>query len=105
MYDITMTNTTCKDFKNTTLKDNIILCGEIENVGVTKTKSGKTPGQEMAFVTMSDGTGVIDSVVFFPEAYKAYRNILFDGNVIIIKGNRAKSGDSLIVEKTYIPKT
>jgi DNA polymerase-3 subunit alpha len=105
MYDITMTNTTCKDFKNTTLKDNIILCGEIESVGVTKTKTGKTPGQEMAFVTMSDGTGVIDSVVFFPEAYKAYRNILFDGNVIIIKGNRAKSGDSLIVEKTYIPKT
>lgn len=105
MYDISMTNTTCKDFKNGMIKDNIILCGEIETIGVTKTKNGKTPGLEMAFITMSDGTGALDSVVFFPEAYKAYRNTLFEGNVIIVKGSRAKSGDSLIVEKTYIPKT
>jgi DNA polymerase-3 subunit alpha len=105
MYDITMTNTTCKDFKNTTLKDNIILCGEIDNIGVTKTKTGKTPGQEMAFVSVSDGTGALDSVLFFPEAYKAYRNVLFIGNVIILKGSRSKNGDSLIVEKTFIPKT
>ena len=105
MYDITMTNTTCKDFKTTLNKDNIILCAEIENIGVTKTKTGKTPGLEMAFVTLSDGTGVLDSVVFFPEAYKTYRNTLFTGNVIIVKGNKAKNGESLIVEKTYIPKT
>ena len=105
MYDITMTNTTCKDFKNTTLKENIILCGEIDNIGVTKTKTGKTPGQEMAFVSVSDGTGALDSVLFFPEAYKAYRNVLFIGNVIILKGSRSKNGDSLIVEKTFIPKT
>lgn len=105
MYDISMTNTTCKEFKNNNVKSNIILCAEIENIGITKTKSGKTPGQEMAFVTVSDSSGTLDSVVFFPEAYKAYRNILFTGNVIVIKGSRAKIGDSLIVEKTYIPKT
>lgn len=105
MYDISMTNITCKDFKNGMIKDNLILCGEIEAISVTKTKSGKTPGLEMAFVTMSDGTGSVDSVVFFPESYKLYRNTLFEGNVVIVKGNRSKSGDSLIVEKTYIPKT
>lgn len=105
MYDITMTNATCKDFKTTLNKDNIILCGEIENIGITKTKTGKNPGLEMAFVTLSDGTGVLDSVVFFPEAYKAYRNTLFPGNVIIVKGNKSKNGESLLVEKTYIPKT
>jgi DNA polymerase III alpha subunit len=87
------------------IKNNIILCAEIENIAITKTKSGKTPGQEMAFVTVSDSSGALDSVVFFPESYKTYRNILFTGNVIIIKGSRAKTGDSLIVEKTYIPKT
>lgn len=104
MYDITMTNTTCKDFKNSLSKDNIILCAEIENIGVTKTKKGKNPGLEMAFVTVSDGTGILDSVVFFPESYKTYRNLLFSGNVIIIKGSRAKGGDSLIVEKVYLPR-
>jgi DNA polymerase III alpha subunit len=72
---------------------------------VTKTKSGKNPGAEMAFVSLADSYGVIDSVIFFPEAYKQYRNILFDNNVIIIKGNKNRNGDSLIVQKAYIPKT
>jgi DNA polymerase-3 subunit alpha len=105
MYDVSMTNMTCKDFKNTLSSDNIILCAEIEDINVTKTKTGKNPGQEMAFATLSDGTGALDSVIFFPETYKKYRNILFPGNVIIVKGNKSKTGDSLIVEKTYIPKT
>jgi DNA polymerase-3 subunit alpha len=105
MYDVTMTNTTCKDFKNSLFKDNILLCAEIENIGITKTKKGKNPGLEMAFVTVSDGTGLLDSVIFFPESYKMYRNLLFSGNVVIIKGSRAKTGDSLIVEKVYLPST
>ncbi|MEX0598342.1 MAG: hypothetical protein WD512_17775, partial [Candidatus Paceibacterota bacterium] len=37
MYDISMTNTTCKEFKNSLNKDNIILCGEVDNISVTKT--------------------------------------------------------------------
>jgi len=105
MYDISMTNTTCKEFKNGLNKDNIILCGEIDNISVTKTKTGKNPGLEMSFVTLTDSTGVLDSVVFFPDQYRSYRNILFNSNVIIVKGNRSKSGDSLIVEKAYIAKS
>jgi hypothetical protein len=46
----------------------------------------------------------VDSVVLFPEQYKEYRNILFQGNVIVVKGSRSKNGDGLIVEKCYIPK-
>lgn len=105
MYDISMTNTTCKEFKLNNTKDNIILCGEIDNISVTKTKTGKNPGLEMSFVTLTDGSGAVDSVVFFPEQYRTYRNLLFQNNVIIIKGNRSKSGDSLIVEKAYIAKS
>jgi DNA polymerase III subunit alpha len=105
MYDITMTNCNCKEFKTNLINDNIILCAEISSINVTKTKSGKTPGSEMAFVTLSDSYGVIDSVIFFPEAYKQYRNVLFENNVIIVKGKKSKAGDSLIVEKAFIPKT
>lgn len=104
MYDVAMTNCNCKEFKNT-LSANIIVCGEIDSVSVTKTKTGKNPGSEMAFVSLSDSFGVIDSVIFFPEAYKKYRNVLFDNNVIIVQGKKNKSGDSFIVEKAYIPKT
>ena len=104
MYDVSMTNCNCKEFKNTRLND-IITCGEVASVSVTKTKSGKNPGAEMAFVSLSDSYGVIDSVIFFPEAYKQYRNILFDNNIIIVKGKKNRTGDSFIVEKAFIPKT
>ena len=105
MYDISMTNCTCRDFKNGGAQNNIILGGEIDFINVTKTKTGKLKGSDMAFVNMSDQTGSIDSIIFFPEQYKKYKNILFDGNIIIIVGNRSKTGDGLIVEKAYIAKT
>lgn len=105
MYDISMTNITCKEIKNTTLLENLILGGEVDNINVTKTKTGKNPGQEMAFVTMTDGTGCVDSIIFFPEQYKTYKNLLFLGNIIIVKGNKTKTGDGIIVEKAYVAKT
>jgi DNA polymerase III subunit alpha len=105
MYDISMTNTNCKEFKNTVVKENIIIGGEIDFISVTKTKSGKNPGAEMAFLTLTDSVGVVDSIIMFPEKYKQYKQILFTGNVIILKGNKTKTGDGLIVEKAYIAKS
>jgi DNA polymerase-3 subunit alpha len=105
MYDISMTNMSCRDFKNSSVKENIMIGAEIDFINVTKTKTGKTPGLEMAFLTLTDNTGSIDSIIMFPEAYREYRNILFPGNVIIVKGSRSKSGDGLIVEKCYIPQS
>lgn len=105
MYDISMTNINCREFKNTPVRENLILGGEIDFISVTKTKNGKNPGAEMAFVTLTDSYGSVDSIVFFPEQYKEYKNILFPNNIIIVKGNKSKSGDGLIVEKAYIAKT
>jgi len=105
MYDISMTNTNCKEFKNTPVKENIIIGGEIDFISITKTKTGKNPGAEMAFLTLTDSTGVVDSVIMFPEKYREYKQILFTGNVIILKGNKTKTGDGLIVEKAYIAKS
>jgi DNA polymerase III alpha subunit len=105
MYDISMTNITCKELKTTLSKDNLILGGEIDFINITKTKTGKTKGAEMAFVTMTDTTGTVDSIVFFPEKYKEYKNLLFQGNIIIVKGTKSKNGDGLIVEKAYVART
>jgi DNA polymerase-3 subunit alpha len=105
MYDVSMTNCNCKEFKTILNRDNLLICGEIDNISVTKTKTGKNPGSEMAFITLSDSYGSIDSVIFFPDAYKTYRNILFDHNVVILQGKKNNSGDSFIVEKAYIPRT
>lgn len=103
VYDITNANCNCKTFKTSLIKENIILAGEIANVNVTKTKTGKNPGLEMAFVTVEDQYGTLDTVVFFPEAFSKYRSNIFTGNILVFVGNKSKSKDGLIVEKCFIP--
>ena len=102
MYDISRANCTCSEFATTT-QQNIIIAGEIERVSIVKTKTGKNKGSEMAFVSLSDSSGVLESIIVFPEAYRTYQNVLFDNNIIIIKGIRSKEKDSLIVDKIYVP--
>jgi DNA polymerase-3 subunit alpha len=106
MYDISMVTSSCREFNNkqTNNAKNIMLAGEIENVRAVKTKKGKNPGSEMAFVTINDGTASTDSIVYFPEAYRQFRNYLFPGNIIIVKGSKSKGNDGLVVEKTFIPR-
>jgi len=101
-YDVSMTNTTCKEFKDSQRKT-IIIAGEIDNVNVIKIKNGKNKGNEMAFVSIADGTGHIDSVIFFTEQLALYRNQLFDGNILIFQGTKSFKKSDLVVEKCYIP--
>lgn len=102
-YDTGMANCNCKTFKTLNITNNIIIAGEISNINVTKTKNGKNPGQEMAFISIEDQYGMLDSVIFFPEQLSKYRNHLFAGNVLIFTGNRSKSKDGLVVDKCFIP--
>jgi len=102
MFDITNANCTCSEFLKTTKQD-IIIAGEIESINIVKTKSGKHKGADMAFISISDNTGLLDSVIVFPEAYRSYQNILFNNNIVIIKGSRSKEKDGLIVDKIFIP--
>lgn len=103
MYDISMTNSTCRDVKNSNISSNILLAGEIDSINIVKTKNGKSKGMDMAFISLSDSTGSLDSVICFAEQYKQFKNVLFDGNIIIIKGQKSKTKDGLIVEKIFIP--
>ena len=104
-YDTGMANCNCKTFKTSSITNNIILAGEISNINITKTKNGKNPGQEMAFISIEDQYGMLDSVILFPEQLSKYRTHLFNGNILIFSGNRSKTKDGLIVEKCYIPVT
>jgi len=104
LYDISMCNCSCRDFKNGKQKS-VIIGGEIDYINVTKTKTGKSKGSDMCFVNLTDQTGSIDNVIFFPEQYKKHKNLLFQGNIVILFGDRSKSGDGLIVEKAYVART
>lgn len=105
MYDISMTNSTCRDVKNNNASSNILLAGEIDSINIVKTKTGKSKGMDMAFISISDSTGSLDSVICFAEQYKQFKNVLFDGNIIIVKGQKSKTRDGLIVEKVFLPST
>ena len=107
-YDISMTNTDCKAFKQAKSVDKnkqYIMAAEISYINYTKTKTGKNPGQEMAFVSVEDQFGALDSVIFFPEALSAYRAHLYNNNVLIFVGKKSKNKDGFIVDKCYIPST
>jgi len=103
-YDISMTNTTCKEFKDTSRKT-IILAAEIDSIHVIKIKKGPNKGNEMAFVSISDGTGHMDSVIFFTDRLSIYRNQLFEGNILIFQGNKSYKKTDFIIEKCYTPRT
>jgi DNA polymerase-3 subunit alpha len=105
IYDISMTNITCKDFKNKHGKNDLILGGEIDFINITKTKNGKNKGAEMAFLTLTDNTGSLDSIVLFPEQFAKYKHMLFMGNVVILKGARSRDNNGFIVEKAYVAKS
>jgi DNA polymerase III subunit alpha len=106
MYDISMVTCSCKDFKDGKCSpQNLMLAGEIEFIRPVKTKKGKDAGSEMAFVTINDGTASLDSIVFFPESYRQYRNQLFEGNIVILKGSKSKTKDGMVVEKVYLPQS
>jgi DNA polymerase-3 subunit alpha len=104
-YDMSMTNMDCKTYKNTLLDKNIVMAGEVVNINVVKTKKGKNPGQEMAFITIEDGGGILDSVVLFPEKWAEYKHHLFERNILIFVGNKTKNKDAFVVEKCFIPKS
>lgn len=102
-YDISMTNANCKELKHSHMSQNIIIAGEVTNVNIVKTKKGKNPGQEMAFTTIEDNTGIVDSVVLFPEKWTEYKHHIFNGNVLVFVGNKTKNKDAFVVDKCFIP--
>lgn len=107
-YDISMINSSCREFKNTAIeshKNKILLAGEITYLNTIKTKTGKNPGQEMAFLTIEDQTGSLDSVIFFPETYQKYKHHLFEENILVFSGAKGKAKDGFIVDKCFIPRS
>lgn len=102
-YDKSMhANCTCKDFLNNPRTSTaVILAVQIESVRIIKTKRGKNPGQEMAFLSVSDSSGSIEDVIIWPEAYSKLKNHIFVENLVLMQGRRNDKGNGLIVEKVW----
>ena len=94
--DIVNSTNMCQDVEKGMIIGKAIIAVEIVRIKIVKTKNGKTPGQEMAFLSVEDGSGDLE-VVVFPEGYQENKDVLIEGNTVLIHGE-AKKG-SLIVNK------
>ena len=91
-----MANTKCLDFVASELDWNITIAGEIIRAKVIQTKKKET----MAFLSIKDETCQLDDIVVFPNVYKDYSSMLWEGNIVFLKGNRSKQNrESLVVNK------
>ena len=85
---------TCSDVVNYGAAEMTInVAARVEKV---KKHLTKTKQQEMAFLTIADHTAKIDNVVIFPFQWSAYKDSVFEGNIVRVKG-RIDDRGSLIV--------
>ena len=91
-------NTTCKEFIDGK-KGYIVMGVEIVRLNSIITKKGKNPGAEMAFLSVSDGSCVVDTVVCFPDEWSEYQGLLQEGNTVLVQGERDKKKGGLIIKQ------
>lgn len=90
----------CKDVSQGTIRGKVNLSVMINSIRTYKTKKGKTPGQEMAFLCVEDASGELDSVTIFPEAFTKYKDLLMERNTVFIDGEVSKRDkNSIVVNK------
>lgn len=95
--DTETANCTCKDFLNGYNNKNINIAVSLDRVSEYTITKGKNEGQVMAFITGSDSTAQLDNITCFGAEYATFKDILIEGNTVIISGTRSKQ-NSLIVK-------
>ncbi len=96
-YVMSSQNFMCKDVSKGTIKGKVVLAVHINSLREYKTKKGKSPGQLMAFLAVEDSSGELDSVTVFPEAYKEHKDVLIEGNTVLINGEVSKKDKTSII--------
>ncbi len=96
-YAVNRATHVCKDISDG-FKKYAVLAVRLFRVSVVKTKRGKNPGREMAFLGVSDNTE-LENVVVFPDVFAEAKDLLSEGNVVFIAGALDKG--SFKVEKVY----
>jgi DNA polymerase-3 subunit alpha len=94
--DLGDANTTCGEFLAG--KTGFLLLGvEVRGVRSFKTKKGTM----MAFLSLSDSSGMLDDVVCFSEPWEEYKHLLTEGNTVLVQGERDPKKGSLVVRKVF----
>jgi len=97
--DTSAVNCSCKDYL-AGREGTLIFGVEVQTSREIKIKNGKRVGENMAFISVSDGTCALEMTVF-PDALREYGYLLSPTNTVIIQARRDKKKDSLIVDKVW----
>ena len=87
----------CKDIVDASIRGKVVLSVVLNEVKTYVTKRGKNPGQEMAFLSAEDSSGELDSITVFPEAYRNYKDLLIEGNTVLLSGEVSKRDKNAII--------
>ena len=86
--------------KDKLLPKHIILAAEIHAINIVKTKKGKNPGKEMAFIKINDGTGSSD-IIAFPAEFEDFKHLLYEENTVMFSLEQSKNKDSTFIKKCW----
>lgn len=88
-------DTTCQEFLEGK-QGNISLCVEVVQAKEVTMKKGNNIGGKMAFLSVEDSSALIDNIAVFADNWENYKNILYKGNTVVLRGYRSKK-DSLVI--------
>jgi DNA polymerase-3 subunit alpha len=91
--DLNMVTNVCQDVVKKMITKKANLAVEIERIKVIRTKKG----DEMAFLTVEDGSGSLDDVTVFPEQFQKSKNLLVEKNTVLLMGEIDRKRGSFIV--------
>jgi len=96
-YNTSGGNCSCKEFKDGFTAKHIKIAVKIDDIREWTIKKGKSKGNTMAFLKVSDETGELDSVVAFSDNWLKLADKIFVGDMCLLKGSRDKKGESLVI--------
>ena len=98
--DTSSANATCRDIANRNAGETPLVAVQLDSIRQIQVKNGPSRGEEMAFLNVSDSTCALDCVIF-PESWRSYKDLLTEGNTLMISGTLDKKKESFIVQKVW----
>lgn len=99
-YDTAESTATCKEFNDGKVS-NGMLAVKLLSVREHVIKNGNSAGKKMVFLSIEDPSCAITNVVAFAEVYEKVKNIMYEGNFVLIHGERSNYNGGLVVKDMW----
>lgn len=90
-----------EEFEDAADEEEVVVGGDVIDVSLTKTKKGRNPGAEMAYVTLACGINQW-RVTFFPEMWESHRALIEEGSIMIAGRKNVYRNDPGIIAQSVI---